>query len=248
MTAVERNICILGEPPLVEEYTDLCVGKGFSVQLRENVPDRRRRLPGGVTRVRRPTKTADLALELTNVDLNVKKKNLVELDAVLNPGTPIVSSSVTVTVAQQARWIANPKRLIGIGAFPSFLSGPLLELAASPLTAKATMSAAREFTKAIGKEIALVQDAVGLVMPRILSMIVNEACFAMADQVAPRSCIDDAMKLGAGYPLGPLEWAEKVGPRQIRAVLEALQRGAEHRHYKIAPLLRQAAVRNALPL
>jgi len=164
LTFVGHTICILGEPPLVEEYADLCIGRGFSVQLRENAPSPRRRLPTQATRVRKPTKTVDLALELTNIDLNAKKKNLIELDTVLSPSTPIVSSSVTVTVAQQARWIANPKRLIGVGAFPSFLSGPLLEIAASPLTTKATISAAKEFTKAIGKENALVQDAVGLVM------------------------------------------------------------------------------------
>ena len=243
MTTDRGTVCLLGELPLVEEYADLCISKGFSVQARLNAPSHGKRLPAGVAKVRKPARTVDLALELTTIDLKAKKKNLIELDRALHPDAPICSSSVTVTVGQQARWISHPTRLIGIGAFPSLLSGTLVELAVSSLTTKTTLSAAEGFLKALEKEIALVHDAVGLVLPRILCMIVNEACYALADGVAPRNGIDDAMKLGADYPQGPLEWKEKVGPGNIRAVLEALQREADKQRYKVAPLLRQVKVK-----
>jgi 3-hydroxybutyryl-CoA dehydrogenase len=243
LTTDQRTVCLLGELPLVEEYADLCMSKGFSVQARLNAPGHGKRLPAGVTKVRKPARTVDLALELTNIDLKAKKKNLIDLDRALHPDAPICSSSITVTVGQQARWMSHPKRLIGIGAFPSLLSGTLVEIAVSSLTTQSTISATEGFLKALEKEIALVHDAVGLVMPRILCMIVNEACYTLADGVAPRNGIDDAMKLGADYPQGPLEWKDKVGPGNIRAVLEALRRAADKQRYKIAPLLRQAKLK-----
>ncbi len=238
-------VCIFGELPLLVEYAELCLGKGLSVQARQNPPDQGRRLPPGVTRAKKPTKTIDIALELTNVDLKTKRRNLEELDSVLLPQVPICSSSVTVTVGQQARWISHPKRLIGIGAFPSLLSGRLVELAVSSQTAPPVVSAMEEFFKSLNREIALVHDTVGMVMPRILCTIVNEACFTLADSVASRNGIDDAMKLGADYPWGPLEWKDRVGPESIRAVLEALQRVADKQRYAIAPALRQHKARAA---
>jgi 3-hydroxybutyryl-CoA dehydrogenase len=242
-----RTLCLLGESPLVEEYAALCLSKGFAVQVRLNKATGTNRLPEGVTKVRKATRTVDLALELTNIDTSTKKRNLIELDSIIGPQAPILSSSVTVTSAQQSRWVSKPGRLLGIGAFPSLLSCSLLELAPSPLTTKATISAARQFAHMLEKETALIKDAVGMVMPRILSMVVNEACFALDDKVAPRSDIDSAMKLGADYPYGPLEWAERIGPRQLRAVIEALGRQIDKKRYTLAPLLRQAAVRNAFP-
>jgi 3-hydroxybutyryl-CoA dehydrogenase len=70
-------------------------------------------------------------------------------------------------------------------------------------------------------------------------MIINEAAFALMDGVASAEDIDMAMKLGTNYPLGPLEWADRIGLDQVLSVLEGLQ--AEHGddRYRAAPLLRQ---------
>lgn len=58
--------------------------------------------------------------------------------------------------------------------------------------------------------------------PRIISMIINEAFFALEDQLASSKDIDQAMKFGVNYPLGPLEWAQKIGLVSISRVLSTL--------------------------
>jgi 3-hydroxybutyryl-CoA dehydrogenase len=243
-----KTLCILGESPLVEEYASLCLNKGFKVYARLNAANNHAKLPSGIKRVPKPTKATDIALELTNTSVDAKKKNLVELDRILPPKVPILSSCVTVTTAEQSGWIALPSRLVGLGALPSLLQGTLIELATSSGTEKPSVNAAKEFAKAIGKNSSFVRDSVGLVLPRILCMLANEACFAMMEGVAARRDIDTAMKLGTNYPFGPIEWAENIGLRQVHAVMAALHHEFGEDRYRVAPLLRQAALQDAFPV
>jgi 3-hydroxybutyryl-CoA dehydrogenase len=85
----------------------------------------------------------------------------------------------------------------------------------------------------------VVPDGPGLVFPRILCMIINEAAFALMEGVASAEDIDTAMKLGTNYPLGPLEWADRIGLDQVLGVLEGLQAEYGEDRYRPAPLLRQ---------
>jgi 3-hydroxybutyryl-CoA dehydrogenase len=161
----------------------------------------------------------------------------------LSPSVAILSSSVTVTVAEQAGWVKRRERLIGIGALPSLLEGSLIEIAPSDETAESTLLKAKEFTALLGKEAAIVQDSIGLVMPRILCMLTNEAYFAIMEGVAGGYDIDTAMKLGTNYPTGPVERGEKIGIRHIHAVLTALFKYFGEDRYRVAPLLEKATVR-----
>jgi 3-hydroxybutyryl-CoA dehydrogenase len=104
---------------------------------------------------------------------------------------------------------------IRINGWPGFLEMPLLEAAAS----KNSEAKARAV---FGDQIQIVKDVPGFVTPRILSMIINEAYFTLHSGVSTRNEIDIAMKLGTGYPLGPFEWAEKIGIHRVAALLTAL--------------------------
>ncbi len=102
------RVCILGESPLVEEYASLCLNKGFEVSLRFNAEGKKEsslKAPRGARKITRPLKAVDFALELTNVKTEAKQRNLNELDAILAPRTPIISSSVTVSVSEQSAWL-----------------------------------------------------------------------------------------------------------------------------------------------
>ncbi|RPH36722.1 3-hydroxybutyryl-CoA dehydrogenase [bacterium] len=238
------RVCILGESPLVEEYASLCLNKGFDVCLRLNAEGAREphpKLPRGARKVSRPPKNVNLALELTNISAESKQRNLVELDAILTPRTPVLSSSVTLTVSEQSAWLRHPQRLVGIGALPSLLEGGLIEFAYSPATDESVLKGADQFARDLGKEPAHVQDSVGLVLPRILCMLVNEAYFALTESVALPDDIDTAMKLGTNYPFGPVEWAERIGLRQVYAVVSALHRTLGEDRYRAAPMLQKAA-------
>ena len=230
---------ITGETSLVEEYCLLCAGKRMPVTVRL-LPGNKSRLPKEVSRSSAVPKSTTLALELTNTSPDVKKKNLALLDRSLPSSIPIISSSVTITVAEQTGWVKHPERLIGIGALPSLLEGSLIEFAASSLTNEQTKTIAYSFASSLGKEAATVRDSVGLVMPRILCMLTNEAYFAMMEGVANGSDIDTAMKLGTNYPLGPVERGQRIGLVHVHAVLSALWKQFGEDRYRIAPMLQQA--------
>lgn len=182
-----------------------------------------------------------LALELTNTDTETKRKNLQSIDRQFPAPGVILSSSVTITVGEQASWLKDGSRLVGFAGFPTLMSGSLVEMAASVHTNRTSISVAEEFFRTLGKKISIVQDRIGMVMPRILCMLINEASFALMEGIASPEDIDTAMKLGTNYPAGPIEWADRIGLRHVVAVLDALHADLGEDRYRTAPLLRQMA-------
>ena len=181
----------------------------------------------------------DVVIETTNLDLNEKKRNLQEMEAVISSNTLILSSSLQITATETASWLQHPNRLIGFGTFSNFKDGDLIEVAL-PLQADSSyLQSAKEVFSSIGQEIEQVEDEVGLVYPRILAMIINEAAFALMEQTATADAIDEAMKKGTNYPFGPFEWAEKIGLDDVYAVLTGLHREIGEERYRPAPLIKK---------
>jgi 3-hydroxybutyryl-CoA dehydrogenase len=240
----KSKVYITGESPMVEEYAELCASKGYEVLIAWNEAPRAKpkfssdsvkpssSIPSGVS----------IGIELSNTDAEQKRKNLEKLDAALPATAPLLSSSVTVTATEQSSWIIQKHRLVGIGAFPTFIEKPLIEVAPTVFSPAETVDVVARFFASLGKESELVQDRVGMVLPRILCQIINESIFAVTDDVASPKDIDAAMKLGANYPCGPIEWAEKIGIKQVCAVLVALHNDLNEDRYRVSPLLRQMSI------
>jgi 3-hydroxybutyryl-CoA dehydrogenase len=75
---------------------------------------------------------------------------------------------------------------------------------------------------AVGWKILLVKDKPGLVAPRIVSGIINEAYFTLHAGVSTKEEIDLAMKLGTNYPYGPIEWGQRIGMLHVNNLLQVL--------------------------
>lgn len=96
----------------------------------------------------------------------------------------------------------------------------------------------------LGWPVIFVSDEPGLVAARVISMIINEAYFALGEKVSTQQNIDLAMKLGTNYPYGPFEWAEKIGIKNIYRLLEKLtclpdSQAVTGKRYLIAPELKR---------
>jgi 3-hydroxybutyryl-CoA dehydrogenase len=78
------------------------------------------------------------------------------------------------------------------------------------------------------------------VVPRVAAQIANEAAFALEDRVGSPEDMDTAMRLGFNWPLGPLEWAELIGPARAVGLLDD-ERELRGEAYRASPLLRRAA-------
>ena len=159
------------------------------------------------------------------------------LERRLSPAVPLLVSLLPGTVAEQARGLAHPERVVGWAAVPPLGDG--VELAAAPATAPAALAAARRWLERAGLQVRPVGDAPGGVAARVVAMLVQEAAAAEADGIAGGEAIDRAMRLGTGYPRGPLEWGEAWGWSRVLAVMEGLWRHYREERYRPAPALRR---------
>jgi len=236
-------VYILGEVRMVEQYAEIFIAHGYDVCISRNDPYliEEETFSSNVIISKDIPKNTSVAIELTNIDIPAKKKNIEKLAKALPETAPILTSSITVTATEQSGWITGKHRLVGIAALPSFIDKPLVEVAPTIYTPKETLDVVARFFRTINKEIEIVQDRAGMVMPRILCQVINEAAFAVTEDVAAPDDIDKALTLGMNFPLGPIKWAEQIGLDQVYAVLTAIHTDLQEERYRIAPILKQMA-------
>ena len=148
---------------------------------------------------------------------------------------PIVISTVKQQLAKVVYDETITCVLIGMNAFPTFINRPKLEIS---LLNEGDEQQVNGLMKKIGVDYSIVADRVGMVTPRIIFMIINEACYALQEGTASIQDIDLGMKLGTNYPMGPFEWTDKIGIKNVYEVLFALYEDTKDERYKICPLLK----------
>ncbi len=109
-----------------------------------------------------------------------------------------------------------PANVLRINGWATFLKRPVWEIAGNVDEAVVSVF------KALEIKINKVTDEPGFIAARIIAMIINEAYFAVSENVSSKNEIDTAMKLGTNYPYGPFEWAGLIGEEHILALLKKL--------------------------
>lgn len=138
---------------------------------------------------------------------------------------PVIINSVTDTLKS----LQVPSNFSRINGWPGFLERTLCE------TASGDSVMAGEFFTTLGWRVVFVKDEPGLVSARVISMIINEAYFALGENISSKEEINLAMKLGTNYPMGPFEWEEKIGTENICQLLQKLSTTDDR--YTLAPEL-----------
>jgi 3-hydroxybutyryl-CoA dehydrogenase len=123
-----------------------------------------------------------------------------------------------------------PQGFIRINAWPTMVNRKIIELASVQVS---SLTKVKKVFDGLGWVFQEVPDVAGMITPRIISMIINEAWFSLAENISTRDEIDTAMKLGTNYPYGPFEWGDKIGLNRISGLLNALQKSDAR--YTIAP-------------
>lgn len=221
----KTDLAILGGSRLAKELVELGREKGFAATLYpsgEPVPN-----------------SAPLIIDTHAGGEEEKKAALKRVGAELSHSSLIVSSCLGVATARIASWTSRPERVVGYATFFPLKERKVIELSAGLRTEEEAMREAETLFRALGKEPVRVRDTPGLVFPRILSLIINEAARSLDEGVARAEEIDVAMRLGTNYPRGPLRWADQVGLDEVLAVLEGLQRETGDERYRPAPLLKK---------
>lgn len=160
-----------------------------------------------------------------------------------NCTVPVVVSAVKVQLAQVLYEYARPIKctLFGMNCLPGFINRSVAEVSAYAPENKPIL---QTLFNQLGKKIEWVEDRVGMATPRIVCMIINEACYTVQEGTASVADIDIAMKLGTNYPFGPFEWANKIGIKHVYETLLAVYNDTNDDRYKICPLLKTKYLRN----
>lgn len=126
--------------------------------------------------------------------------------------------------------------IFGFNGLPSFVNTPVLEVSLLRPESEPTL---KKICEQLKTDYQMVDDRVGLVTPRIICMIINEAYYTAHEGTATREDIDLAMKLGTNYPFGPFEWCMRIGIRNVYEVLETVFEDTRDERYKICPILKR---------
>ena len=131
--------------------------------------------------------------------------------------------------------------IIGLNGLPTMLNRPILEVSVSDAS---TMGVLSGLCTKLRTDYEVVTDRTGMVTPRIICMIINEAFYALQEEIATEEDIDLAMRRGTNYPFGPLEWCRKIGRNHVYELLRAVYDDTRDERYKVCPLLQDEYFRN----
>jgi len=213
-----KKVFLSGDESINSEFADLL---GIKAELTDNI------------------ETADIIINSTNFPQYEKSEELQYLESQSGNNIPILTSSLCVSVSEQCELQEHPERLIGIGLYNTFSRAKRLEIAPSKITDSEILKNAESFLNEAGLAYSIVPDRAGLIFPRIVSMIINEAVQVYSEKISTKEDIDTAMKLGTNYPFGPLEWADRLGVGLVYNILAALQRDFGEDRYRPHPTLKE---------
>ena len=197
-----------------------------------------------VARVRATTDLEDLELcglvvESVVEDLEVKQQLFSELDRICGDDTILATNTSTLSVGDIAIGTSRPDRVLGLHFFNPAPRMPLVEVVHTPTTTDETMDAVRRFAEDCGKSPVTVKDNAGFIVNALLFPYLNGAVRMLDSGIASKEDIDEAMRGGCGFPMGPLELLDLVGLDVSLAVLNALDEERPDPCSTPAPLLKR---------
>jgi len=217
------KIAVIGEPSQLNSFEKLNLTESY-----EEVQD-----------------TSNLKNYDVFIDLDFDNSDRTILDYKNSSDTWVLLGSVKTTLEEEFASVGatyEGEKLISINAIPTFLERKTLEYC-NPF--EVDISGIPH--AALGWDaLELVGSRVGMVTPRIIFMIINEAYYTAQEGTATKEDINTAMKLGTAYPMGPFEWCDLAGLDNVYETLEAIYEDTKEERYKICPLMKTEYLRSMI--
>ncbi|MBC7835707.1 MAG: 3-hydroxybutyryl-CoA dehydrogenase [Phycisphaerales bacterium] len=196
-------------------------------------------------------KGADIVIEAVVEDAGVKRDLFAKLAGLFPAagGTILASNTSSISITQIAGAVGKgggPERVIGMHFFNPVPVMKLVEVINGLATSRETTDRVIALSQAMGKAPIPANDRPGFVSNRVLMPMINEAFYAWMEGVAEPTHIDEIMKLGCNFPMGPLRLADFIGLDTCVHIMDVLADGLNNDRYRACPLLKQLVVAGRL--
>jgi len=181
----------------------------------------------------------DVLIEAIIENIDIKKNVFSQLDNLCKAETILASNTSALSITEIAAATKRAPQVVGMHFFNPAQVMALIEVIPALQTAPETVDVIYELSQKIGKKPIKVKEGPGFVVNRILIPGVNEAAFILMEELATVQDIDTAMRLGAGWPMGPFTLADMVGLDICLEVCNVLYRETGDPKYRPAPIIKQ---------
>ncbi len=265
MTSI-RTVGIVGLGTMGAGITEVCARHGFAVHAVEMNPDQVKR---GLAKIEASTARAmaaekltpdarstllerittstdlhsladaDIVIEAVPEDLDLKRKVLSELDAIVPQHCILATNTSSLSVTELSVSTQRPAHVIGLHFFNPAPVQAFVEVVRTVVTSGDVVQQVIEFAEALGKEPVVVGDRAGFIANALLFGYLNHAANLYEQRYASREDIDAAMRLGCGYPMGPLALLDLIGVDTAYAILDQMYHQSRDRLHAPRPILKQ---------
>ena len=229
---VDEDLCRKGMG-LIDKQLTRAVEKGRSTQ--EDVDAIRGRLDS--TTDYGALADADLVVEAITENLDAKLAMWRELDGIVKEGAILASNTSSLPIIAQAASTQRPDVFVGLHFFNPAQVMKLVEVIRCVTTSDATLQAGIDFAKSCGKLAVPTKDKAGFIVNRLLVPYMLDAMRAFEEGAGSIDEIDEAMKAGAGHPMGPLTLADFVGHDTTGAICDVLFDEFREKRFARPPIL-----------
>lgn len=191
-------------------------------------------------------KDCELVIEAISEDISIKNQTFRILDEVVKPEAILATNTSSLSITEIAAATKRPDKVIGMHFFNPVPLMKLIEVIKGIHTSLETKDKILNIVSRIEKTSVEVEEAPGFVVNRILIPMINEAVGILAEGIASAKDIDEAMKLGANHPIGPLALGDLIGLDVCLAIMDVLYDEFGDSKYRAHPLLRKMVKGNLL--
>ena len=184
-------------------------------------------------------KDCDLVVEAITENIAVKKETFGTLDSVCKPETIFASNTSSLSITEMTTFVKRPEKMIGLHFFNPVPLMKLVEVVRTVRTDPAQLESVNAWCKAIGKTAVNCGDSTGFVVNRLLVPYMLDAVRVFEQGLASRDDIDNAMKLGCGYPMGPLLLGDYVGLDTTYYITQIMFEEFKEPRFAAPPLLKR---------
>ncbi|MCK6456222.1 MAG: 3-hydroxyacyl-CoA dehydrogenase NAD-binding domain-containing protein [Phycisphaerae bacterium] len=184
-------------------------------------------------------KRVDVVIEAIIENFDAKTELYRQILPRFRPDTILASNTSSISITKLAAATDRPARFIGMHFFNPVPLMALVELIRGLATDDVTCETIEGLARRMGKTPLRCNDMPGFVSNRVLMPMINEAAYALMEGVATEKNIDEIMKLGCNFPMGPLTLADFIGIDVCVNILEVMHRDLGDPKFRPCPLLRK---------